>query len=447
MVGEAVNELGVPSPKKIHADATKDFFVTMITRDISLRDCIFDLLDNAIDSARRKPSGEPKNVFHGYEINLNFNATTFSISDNCGGIRLSDAIDYAFHFGRRPNSPTDVKGGIGLYGIGMKRAIFKLGRYCEVISHADDASFKVLIDVDDWEAKTAWDFDYQDIDSIDVKGTRIEITNINEGAKELLEDKVFKNELMRDIARDYAFFINRGLKVGVCGDFVPSYKYQLRQSDQLTPSFEQYADDGVRVRVLAGLVDDLPDDIPDELKPDKVDRFGWFVICNDRVVLAADKGDETIWGVDGFNVWHPQYNGFAGFVFFDAEDQGKLPWTTTKRELDASSPLYRRTIMRMKAVTELFIDYTNKRKSDLASARAAEIPKEQIEISELQLVQPLKLPTVSATASRPSFVTISYQKEKREVEEMKRHIGSIGMSAREVGIATFEYYRSVELGK
>ena len=433
--------------KKIHADATKDFFVTMITRDISLRDCIFDLLDNAIDGARRAPDADETKRFAGHDIRLSFDSKTFRIADNCGGIRLSDAIDYAFHFGRRPDSPADVKGGIGLYGIGMKRAIFKIGRHCEVTSHAEDASFQVSIDVDEWEAKKEWDFEYTDIPRVDGRGTQIEITRLNDGVREMLGDPVFKNELMKDIARDYAFFIQQGLKVVVGEEEVPSYRYQLRQSDQLAPSVEQYDDDGVKVRILAGLVDDLPDDIPDELKPDKVDRYGWFVVCNDRVVLAADKGDETIWGVDDFNVWHPQYNGFAGFVFFYAEDQRRLPWTTTKRELDASSPLYRRTVTRMKAVTHVFTEYTNRRKLDLVTARAAEAPRAQVDVSELRQAQAFRLPTISALATRPDMVNIAYRRDKRQVEEIKRHLGNVGMSAKDVGIKTFEYFREVELGK
>lgn len=447
MAATGTIDAGVPQAKTIHADATKDFFVTMITRDISLRDCIFDLLDNAIDGARRVVAADPARPFATYDIRLTFDANTFRIADNCGGIRLSDAIDYAFHFGRRPNSPADVKGGIGLYGIGMKRAIFKIGRNCEVTSHAEDASFQVTIDVDAWETKNEWDFEYQDIARGPGRGTQIEVTRLNDGVKEMLSDPVFKNELMRDIARDYAFFIQQGLTIRVGEDIVPSYKYQLRQSDQLAPSVEQYVDDGVRIRILAGLVDDLPDDVPDELRPEKVDRYGWFVICNDRVVLAADKGADTIWGVDDFNVWHPQYNGFAGFVFYYAEDQRKLPWTTTKRELDASSPLYRRTLVRMKTVTHLFTEYTNRRKLDLPSARAAEAPRLQVDISELLQAQPFKLPTITSIAPRPDLVNITYRRDKREVEEVKRHLGSIGMSARDVGIKTFEYFREVELGK
>ena len=447
MATEGENAAEAAPARKIHTDPTKDFFVTMITRDILLRDCIFDLLDNSIDGARRKPSDDPDKPFEGHLIELTFSAEKFKIVDNCGGIRLSDAIDYAFHFGKKANSPTDVSGGIGLYGIGMKRAIFKIGRVCLVTSHAEDASFKVSINVDEWESRTDWDFDYEDIARSDARGTTIEISALNDGVKEALGDAVFKNDLMRAIARDYAFFVQQGLKISVGGVDVPSYKFQLRSSDSLAPAVEQYVDNGVDVRILAGLVDELPDDIPDELKPDKVERYGWFVICNDRVVLAANKTDETIWGDDEFNVWHPQYNGFAGYVIFQAADQRKLPWTTTKRELDASSPLYRRTIARMKEVTRVFIQYTNARKADLVTARVAEAPRAQVNISELRQVQPLRLPTISAAATRPDMVNITYRRDKREVEEIKRHLGSIAMTARDVGIKTFEYFREVELGK
>lgn len=359
---------------------------------------------------------------------------------------MTDAIDYAFHFGRRADSP-DVVGGIGLYGIGMKRAIFKIGRMCTVTSHADDASFKVIINVDEWKVAIPWDFDYADIDRSSARGTKIEITVLNDGVKEMLGDPVFKNELMKAIARDYAFFIQQGLKIIVGNDTVPSYRFQLRQSEQVTPSVEQYEDTGVRVRILAGLVDDLPDDIPDELKPGKVDRFGWFVICNDRVVLAADKTDATIWGDDNFNVWHPQYNGFAGFVFFYADDQRKLPWTTTKRELDPASPLYRRTISRMKTITQVFTDYTNRRKADIGTAKAAEVPRAQVDISELKDPKAFRLPAIAGATTRPNMINIQFQRDKRDVEEIKRHLGNVGMSARDVGIKTFEYFREVELGK
>lgn len=436
-----------PPKKVIHTDPTKDFFVKMITRDISLRDCIFDLLDNAIDGARRSPATGVSNIFAVHRVDINFDSTQFNIKDNCGGIKLSDAIDYAFHFGRKPHSPTDVKGGIGLYGIGMKRAIFKIGKYCEVVSHASDASYKVIINVPKWEAQGTWDFDYEDTAPIADKGANILIAELNDGIAQMLGDPGFKNELLKDIARDYAFFIHQGLHIEVCGSKVPSYKFQLVNSEQVVPAVETYVDDGVSVRILVGLVDELPDDIPDELRPTEVERYGWFVICNERVVLAADKTERTVWGDDDFKVWHPQYNGFAGFVFFSSEEQSRLPWTTTKRELDASSPLYRRAIVKMKILTDQFTKYTNTRKHNLEAARVAEVRTNLIEVSELTVVQPLRMPTLTAISQRTDMVSISYQRKKSEVDEVKRHLGGAGMTNKDMGIKTFEYFREVELGK
>ena len=42
----------IPAEKsKAGANPAKSFFVRMITRDIVLEDCIFDLIDNSVDEA------------------------------------------------------------------------------------------------------------------------------------------------------------------------------------------------------------------------------------------------------------------------------------------------------------------------------------------------------------------------------------------------------------
>ena len=39
---------------KVKAGPTKDFFVSMITRDIQLSDAIVELIDNSIDGIKRR---------------------------------------------------------------------------------------------------------------------------------------------------------------------------------------------------------------------------------------------------------------------------------------------------------------------------------------------------------------------------------------------------------
>jgi hypothetical protein len=52
---------------KAGANPTKAFFVTMITRDITLEDCILDLIDNSVDGANGFGGGRrPVEVFDLY---------------------------------------------------------------------------------------------------------------------------------------------------------------------------------------------------------------------------------------------------------------------------------------------------------------------------------------------------------------------------------------------
>lgn len=434
--------------KVVHAHPTKDFFVRMITKDIALRDCIFDLLDNSIDGAHRGRDVTSDLPYERFSVQLQFDTSSFEIADNCGGITLDDAINHAFHFGRKIGAPNEVAGGIGLYGIGMKRAIFKIGKRSNVFSQASDAAFKVTVDVDAWMSQTDWDFSYEDIErKTGANGTLITVRDLNPGIGQLFGDKAFQNSLIKDMARDYAFFIQKGLKVSVCGRPVPSYQYRLSSSANLAPMVDVYEDDGVSVRILAGLSEPIPDEVPEELRPDKVERLGWFVICNDRVVLPADKSARTVWGNENFPIWHGQYAGFAGYVFFNASDQSKLPWNTTKRDIDLASPLYRRAVSRMKSVTSDFIKYSQIRSASLPQAKQAENAAGYVDISKFVAPQPLKLPQLQPTATKPGVVNILYQKPISEVDEIRKELGKPRMSARDIGSHTFDYFRRVELGK
>ena len=93
---------------------TKKLFIDILTRDIHIRDCIFELLDNAVDSYTRNKIDEKR------EIRLNFDKIELSIFDNCGGIDKKKLQEEVFRFGTKDflnNVPT-----IGLYGIGLKRS-------------------------------------------------------------------------------------------------------------------------------------------------------------------------------------------------------------------------------------------------------------------------------------------------------------------------------------
>ncbi len=121
--------------EKVNAEPTKNFFVEMLVRDVDLLDAVVDLVDNSVDGARRMRTSN----YQGLQVSVEFDATHFSVSDNCGGIPLAIARDYAFRFGRDEDDPrggTDA-GSIGQFGVGMKRPLFKLGWYFEVESRTE----------------------------------------------------------------------------------------------------------------------------------------------------------------------------------------------------------------------------------------------------------------------------------------------------------------------
>lgn len=111
------------------ASPTKEFFVKMLTRDIELEDAILDLLDNCLDGIIRTGAKgvDSTRPYKGFEATLEISPDHFSIEDNCGGIPFEVARKYAFTMGKPPNVQDSLQGTIGMYGIGMKRAIFKLG--------------------------------------------------------------------------------------------------------------------------------------------------------------------------------------------------------------------------------------------------------------------------------------------------------------------------------
>ncbi|ADG08962.1 ATP-binding protein [Caulobacter segnis] len=439
---------------RVKADPTKAFFVRTITRDIRLEDCILDLVDNSLDGARSM-LGAPASTIDGkidfskFLVEIHFSEDGFSIVDNCGGISLDDAINYAFTFGRREDDdPEDYT--IGVYGIGMKRAVFKLGNQVSVRSTnrppkkgAAPEPFEVTIDVPEWLKSPTWDFDLGPSDPLSKPGVEIVVKDLNDEVAAVFATPGFENNMRRLLGRDYSRFISHGLTIKVNGKAIRPFEFGILQSDTIKPFRADFTFRDVRVELISGMAAQPSEsDDPDE-DAEKEDRSGWYVLCNDRLVLAADKSIITGWGYEGKNRWHPQYRGFIGIVHFSAKSTEDLPLTTTKRSIDPDRQVYKGAIGRMIELTRAWIDYTNKRKSALEEAKSLEGGAKYVPAFDLPINKTLSYPTLTS-APRVKEITIQYPKLQRLVRDLAQGFGDPGLSAREVGNRSFDYaYREL----
>jgi hypothetical protein len=432
----------------------KKFFYEMFTRDISLEDCILDLIDNSIDSLTRmrkldlkesilsrklpKPAGDLPHV----RVKLSENE--ISIVDNCGGIERQDAIEEVFCFGHS-NGTT---GQLGVYGIGLKRAIFKLADNVEIKSQTTSGGFTASIDVKEWAER---DEDLDDwripisfiagATSSSHAGTSIKFTNLRGEVKMRLGDGALLGRMRAAIGQTYTLFLNREVRVSLDQQSVDPQPLPLGQSDQVNPAHLEFPDGPVTVTVIASLADRTDGEWRQE-------RAGWYVLCNGRVVVTADKSDLTGWGA-GLPGFHSKYSGFVGIALFQSDDLLSLPWTTTKRGLNRESPIYQRARKEMCVAAKPIISFLNKMyPSELVGAHAEREIAETIGQADIRTivrkqkedfrVRPKELAQTSTT------VRIQYDARIPEIAKIKKHLRKPTWSARQVGRFTFDHFLKTE---
>lgn len=427
---------------KAKAHPTKAFFVRMLTRDITAADCILDLIDNSVDAAWARSGAAPRTLEAGrklskFAVHLTISQDKFVIADNCGGISLQDAAEYAFTFGREAlEGRTDYS--VGVYGIGMKRAIFKLGTQVTVrSSHKGEQPFEVPIDVNKWlqDTSEAWDFDIEPAEPLPAPGLELSVQVLTPESSSQFSDPGFINAVRASIARDYMLPLMQGLTITLNGASINGWTADLMEGAEFAPMRASYQDGEVSVEILAGMFKPPPDS--NEPSRSKDERSGWYVLCNGRVVVAADRTPLTVWGRPGFPGWHGQYEGFFGVILFSSRRPELLPMTTTKSGIDASSSLYRRSQAHMEPPTRAWVSYTNARKTRREAARERERAATPVPITKVKRRDELGVPSDIGEASREA--NILYTKPVADVRALAKAFGRSTMSYKEVGSRSFDY--------
>lgn len=342
----------------VNSSPSKEFFLNMITKDVTVESCILDLIDNSIDAYKR----EKEKIKHGnIEISYSIADDFFSINDNCGGMSKEIAVNKAFRFG---NERDRDAGTLGMYGIGMKRSIFKIGSDFIVESRTDTDSYKVYMNRDEWtnlkDEKTnddIWKFHLDDVNLSFDNGVHIEIKKLSDSLKTYLKMRNNVETLREKIGSAYRELLENGITISINGEKIHYSSEILYKAGFLKPYVNSYKigkNKEITIKIIAGVGDPSPKDA------------GWNIICNGRAVIQKDRTELTGWestydseeenGVDEafqgkiIPAFHNDFARFRGYVYIDCEDPNQLPLNTTKDSIDQQHFVYQFIFQEMRNV-------------------------------------------------------------------------------------------------
>lgn len=460
------------------ASPTKQFFVSMLTRDIDLRDAILDLLDNCVDGILRtvKPDDGTSEPYAGYQATIVMAPDHFQILDNCGGIPFETAKKYAFAMGKPAGALDDaVPATVGMYGIGMKRAIFKLGTDALVESW-NDTGFYVEF-TPQWMAKEGWDdLPVHELPEgkLKAKGTSITVIELNGEVKAAFSSTEWIDDFRKVVAQHYSIILSKGLEVRVgsslndAASILPE-PFQLLQTGtvnggQIAPYIYKGMLGGVEVEIYAGLYRELlsaEEADREEETRGTTDDAGWTVACNDRVVIWKDKTRLTGWGEATVPNYHGQFIAITGIVLMRSDDPRKLPLTTTKRGIDAASNVYSEAKELMREATKSLTSFTNKWKKFpdrletlYRASKYVDLPALRTMASEVPMVAMRKLPEMQkyepaypSPTEEKTHVVVRFEAPKTDVSFLREVYFGKGEPAKAGDIGREAFARAVRLAR
>lgn len=159
---------------------------------------------------------------------------------------------------------------------------------------------------------------------------------------------------------------------------------------------------------------------------------------------------QSPWGEmgDDFNIpkMHNQFSRFRGYAFFDCDDQGRLPWTTTKQGIDVGSNVFQKIRQKMVQMTRPVITFLNRldQEKDLESAPLGTAVRKTREqpISGIVDERDFDAQKLLTEPTSGRLARITYQKPAELVDKLK---ASLRVTKNpDVGEATFEYYCDCE---
>lgn len=431
----------------IKASPLKDLFINTLTQDVRVVTCILDLIDNSVDSYMRHQIKDRRT------IDIKLSNERFLIFDTCGGIGKDFLETNVFIFGSTLERGFAT---LGMYGIGLKRSIFKLGNQISIRTDDGQDYCEMILNVTEWkkDSKLPWTIPYSYGKSrlnSNPSYTEIQISDLTPDVRDKFNSVPFINDVMETLKRTYCLFIADNLDFTLNEEKVEAYPLIVPDDQEYSPQvhLEQY--NGLGIKIICFI------DPSKGIKLSKaVNQVGWNIFCNSRLILANDTSATTGWigttkeDITTLPKYHPLFNNFRGLVFLDSEDPAKLPLNTSKSDLNKESLVYHYVLDKMVKTARPVIDYIyGKHVQEFANEEEIEQVATQQDptfnpgiksVVELTTPQTFKAP--QKIELPPSIARIQYSKPKDLVDRARKSIGAT--SNKEVGERTFDYFVEME---
>jgi hypothetical protein len=436
--------------EKIEAAAApeKRLFISLITRDISLIDAFLDLIDNSINAIiapmadNLQTAGDYVRILENYDkevaaqITIRVNEHKIFINDNAAGISANVARDHVFKFGRSDREK-DRSDRLSVYGIGLKRAMFKMGNRIKMTSDHAEGGFGMDLNVKSWarDPRQPWVIDLVPRAKAGPTncGTTIEISDLFPDVVSRIKDGVFIDQLKRRISRTYTFFLNKIVRIDVNDDSIEGIPILISEN-RVVDSFQQ---GGVSCAISAGIAE------PDARGRYIQEASGFYIFCNGRTVIFGDRSELTGWtGSPSLPLFQPKHRPFVGVVFFTAADPETLPWTTTKTAINQESGVWQEARRKMISAGRQVTGWLDNRYSgdgtevSPADVRNAAGQTNNALAASASKKQNFRIPQKAP----PKEIRIQYSALVEDIEKIAKYLRRPGMGGAEVGRYTFEYF-------
>jgi hypothetical protein len=349
----------------------------------------------------------------------------------------------------------------------MKRALFKLGREFTVTSRASTTSFVLHVDVDEWlnDESPDWQFRMSEIDTSydpvsNGVGTEIVVTRLHESVRQDFANPLILGQLREQIRMRHQAALQQGLQVRLDGETLTGFAPTLLSGPGFRPINETFTiregEKQVHCHLVAGIV--AADD--ETLDEGQAEDFrnpgdaGWWLFCNGRLLLMAERTSLTGWG-DSSAAYHPQYRRFRGYVYLESLTPELLPWNTTKTNVDQDSRVWRTVQNRMKVALQQVASVLNRLKSERQSSgddedsddlpvtaamrNALSVPIANLQPSPTVVAPPPRRGPKPPKTTQRIVYDVPYARFQRASEAMGSGV------IREVGRRTFDYFYDREV--